>query len=136
MDKMALSAAARAAAKNAYAPYSGYRVGAAALGEDGHVYTGCNIENASYGLTNCAERGALFHMVSAGCRRFTALAVAAEGETAPWPCGACRQVMAEFCTDEDTRVWICGADGAVAESTVGALLPAVFSLKGEPTCRS
>lgn len=136
MDKTALIQAAQAAAKNAYAPYSGYRVGAAALGEDGRIYTGCNVENASYGLTNCAERGALFCMISSGCKHFIAMAVAAQGTAAPWPCGACRQVMAELCRDETALVLVCGADGVVQESSAGALLPAAFSLKGEPPCRS
>ncbi|MDO5602938.1 MAG: cytidine deaminase [Oscillospiraceae bacterium] len=136
MDEKTLLKAAAEAAENAYAPYSGYQVGAAALGEDGRLYTGCNVENASYGLTNCAERGALFAMVGAGCRRFTLLAVCAKGAAAPWPCGACRQVMAEFCQNGDTPVLVRGGDGVIMRSTVGGLLPEAFSLKGAPPCRS
>ena len=87
-----------AAARHAHAPYSHYPVGAALLGEDGRVYTGCNVENASYGLTNCAERTAIFKAVSEGCTRFQAVAIAAgDARNPPLPCGACRQVIAEFC---------------------------------------
>ena len=82
---------------NAYAPYSGYKVGAALLTAEGQVFTGVNVENASYGLTICAERNALFAAISSGCRNFVALAVVADGSTAPVPCGACRQVLSEFC---------------------------------------
>lgn len=93
------------AAQLAYAPYSGYRVGAALLSADGTVYTGCNVECASFSLTNCAERTAVFHAVSRGQRAFSALAVAAlppEGAAPSYcvPCGACRQVLREFCPGE------------------------------------
>lgn len=89
-----LTQAALAARKMAYAPYSHFQVGAAVLGCDWQIYRGCNIENASYGLTICAERNAIFAMVAAGCRQLTALAIALPGGGAP--CGACRQVLAEF----------------------------------------
>lgn len=82
---------------NAYAPYSGYKVGAALLTAEGQVFTGVNVENASYGLTICAERNALFAAISNGCCNFVTLAVVAYGSTAPVPCGACRQVLSEFC---------------------------------------
>jgi cytidine deaminase len=93
-----LLAAARRAAKNAYAPYSKFKVGAALLCKDGSVVTGCNVENASYGLTLCAERVAMGRAVSEGKRRFVAIAVAALGKRGAnvRPCGACRQVMVEF----------------------------------------
>ena len=120
---MAIEASAKA-----YAPYSKFKVGAALLAEDGRIFTGCNVENASYGLTNCAERTAVFKGVSEGAMRFTALAVAGgEGEVA-MPCGACRQVLAEFLPPE-APVRCVTLDGAVVRDfTVGALLPGTFRL--------
>lgn len=96
MDAKELMKIAIEARQNAYAPYSHFAVGAALLAESGRVYTGCNIENASYGLTCCAERNAIFAAVCAGERRFKMLAVAADSPEAVAPCGACRQVIAEF----------------------------------------
>ena len=94
-----LEAAAKSAQK-AHAPYSNYKVGAALLCADGKVFTGCNVENASYGLTNCAERTAVFTAIAAGRKDFVAMAVVADGDSMPYPCGACRQVLAEFCREE------------------------------------
>ena len=94
-----LTDAAFKARTNAYAPYSVYRVGAAVLGSDGRVYTGCNVENATYGLTVCAERVAVFKAISEGARKFKAIAVSADTKTLTPPCGACRQILWEFLGD-------------------------------------
>ncbi len=105
-----------------YVPYSGYPVGAALLGEDGKVYTGCNVENAAYGNTLCAERTALCKAVSEGARKFTAIAIAARG-SAPFPCGACRQSLYEFAPNLRVLVtW----DGNVREAKLRDLLPEGF----------
>lgn len=90
--------AAANAARHAYAPYSGFPVGAALLTADNRVFTGVNIENASYGLTICAERNALAAAIATGARDFSAIAIATNGAAAVPPCGACRQVLAEFCS--------------------------------------
>ena len=111
---------------NAHAPYSGYRVGAALLCTDGTVFTGCNVENASFGLTNCAERTALFSAISAGQRDFSAIAISSSEAPAPFPCGACRQVLAEFC-GPDFTVHI-GITGGFETTTLGELLPHSFKL--------
>ena len=116
------------ARKNAYAPYSGFRVGAALLGKSGKIYTGCNVENASYSPTNCAERTAFFKAVSEGEREFVSIAiVGGMSETINdlcAPCGVCRQVMAEFC-DKDFRV-IMGNLEHIQTRTLEELLPLSF----------
>ena len=113
------------AMQRSYSPYSHYRVGAALLCADGRVYQGCNIENASYGLTMCAERTALFKAVSEGETEFTAVAIASEG-SAPWPCGACRQVLNEFAPGIRVLVtW----DGHEDERPLSELLPFGFGPK-------
>ena len=94
-----LRAAAEAARAQAYCPYSGFAVGAALEAEDGRIFVGCNVENASYGVTQCAERAALTAAVSGGARRFRRLAIVASAEPAVAPCGACRQALAEFGPD-------------------------------------
>ena len=121
--------AARGAVPRAHAPYSRYRVGAAVLADDGRIFAGCNVENASYGLTLCAERVAVGAAVTAGVRALKAVAVAARGRALPVPCGACRQVLAEFAAP-DTPVLVTGATARspVKRFTLGRLLPARFRL--------
>jgi cytidine deaminase len=124
IDWAGLEAAARAARENAYAPYSEYRVGAALLAEDGRVFAGCNVENASYGLCQCAERSAIGAAVAAGARRFVAIAVVTGGATPATPCGMCRQVLAEFPPRFPVRC--VSIDGGVLETDTAALLPLGF----------
>ena len=125
-----LVTAARAAAARAYAPYSKYRVGAALLAADGTVFTGCNVENASYGLTNCAERTALFKAVSEGRRRFRALAIAGGTPKAPAvPCGACRQALAEFCPPDLPVAVAPLRRGAPVVRALAEYLPHSFALR-------
>jgi cytidine deaminase len=116
--------AARAARENAYVPYSKFKVGAAVLSKSGKVYVGCNVENASYGLTNCAERTAIFTAVSAGETDLAALAVVADtiGPTAP--CGSCRQVMAEFGI---SKIVLCNMKGESRVVSLDDLLPYSFT---------
>jgi cytidine deaminase len=121
---------AREACDHAYAPYSRFRVGAAVLTEDGFVHTGCNIENASYGLAMCAERTAIFKAVSAGCVRIAALAVYAPVKGGVFPCGACRQVLAEF--GSDAQVYVVRPDDVVHTTTLGKLLPNAFTADSLP----
>ena len=125
MMKQELLNAALSARERAYAPYSKFLVGAAVLAKSGKIYTGCNIENASYGLTVCAERNALFSAVGAGERVFTALCVVGDTEAPISPCGACRQVMAEF---KVPRIILANLKGDVKEYTLEELLPYGFSL--------
>lgn len=114
-----------------YAPYSGFRVGAALLAENGQIYTGCNIENAAYGPSNCAERTAIFKAVSKGVKNFQAICIAGggnEGVTkACPPCGVCRQVMLEFCK-EDFLIILAAGKEAYELYTLGELAPLGFSL--------
>jgi cytidine deaminase len=122
----ALLAAAVEARENAFAPYSKFRVGAAVELADGRIVTGCNVENASYGLTICAERVAIFKAVSEGARPgdFRRVAVCADTERLTPPCGACRQILWEFC--RDAPVTLVNLAGATREFTVGQLLPEAF----------
>ena len=125
-----LIALAKQAMSRAYAPYSGYQVGVALLASDGRVYQGCNIENASYTPTVCAERTAFFRAVSDGVRDFQAIAVVGgkNGRITGYfpPCGVCRQVMREFCRD-DFVIYMGGADGRYLTKTLAELLPYSFS---------
>jgi len=117
-----LFAQARAAADFAYAPYSNFRVGAALLAEDGTVFTGCNVENRSFGLTICAERNAVFQAVAKGQQKFIALVISTpDSETPVGPCGACRQVLSEFMSPSAQVRF--GGNGAQVDTTMGELLP-------------
>ena len=118
-----LLALAREAMLRSYSPYSRFKVGACLLCADGRIFEGCNVENASYGLTNCAERTAVFKAISEGATEFTAIAIASE-HAAPWPCGACRQVLNEFAPD--IRVLVTWEGNQVAEASLGDLLPHGF----------
>ena len=131
LDKKTLLRAAMQARAFSYSPYSKFQVGAALLASDGKIYTGCNIENAGYSPTNCAERTAVFKAVSEGMREFTAIAVVGGlGDTldaACTPCGVCRQVLAEFC-EPDMPV-ILGTPEEMRVLTLGELLPFAFTKK-------
>lgn len=129
MDKEQLMSESKKAREKAYVPYSKFPVGAALLAEDGTVYHGCNIENSAYSMTNCAERTAFFKAVSEGVTSFKALAVVGDTAGPVSPCGACRQVIAEFC-GPDMPVYLTNMDGDVLETTVAELLPGAFS-KGD-----
>ena len=124
--KNKLVQAAVEAAEKAYVPYSHFPVGAALLTKDGRIFQGCNIENASFGLTNCAERTAVFKAVSEGNPDFQAIAVYGETKQPISPCGACRQVMAEF-FKSDSKVILIAEDKSTVEMTVGELLPYSFT---------
>jgi cytidine deaminase len=123
MDPAALIEAAKSAAEHSYSPYSCFRVGAALLCTDGTVFTGTNVENASYGLTNCAERSAVFSAVSSGYKDFAAIAVYSPDSTEPVPpCGACRQVLSEF-VDENFPVHYGGTGGKFRTMLFSKLFP-------------
>ena len=115
-----------AAMESAYAPYSNFKVGAAVLGASGRTYSGCNVENASYGLSVCAERVAIFKAISEGEKQIEAIAIANSSGKPAFPCGACRQVMAEFAAD-DMEVYLVSDEG-VERHTLAELLPHAFRL--------
>jgi cytidine deaminase len=121
-----LVAAARAALENSYSPYSGFRVGAAVIDQDGVLHVGTNVENASLGLSICAERVAAFAAAATGSRHLTAVAVVTETAEPTPPCGACRQVLREF-GDVDLPIWIAGRGEAVEQFCLDDLLPRSFS---------
>ena len=134
MDIRELIEAAFEARKNSYAPYSHYRVGAALCCNDGSIIKGCNVENSSYGLCNCAERTAVFKAVSEGKSGFTAIAIAG-GDADPdadtvrdyaYPCGACRQVLREFCSPDKFRIIVARSTDDYKEYTLSGLLPDSF----------
>jgi cytidine deaminase len=124
MSERELIAAARAVRKRAHAPYSGFHVGAALEAIDGTIITGCNVENASYGLTNCAERTALFAAVAAGHRKFRRMVVVADTDRPTAPCGACRQVIWELAGD--IEIILAGTRRVGARVQMASLLPMPF----------
>lgn len=132
MEQNKIQELAKAALKMrqlSYAPYSQFRVGAALLGADGQIYTGCNIENSSYGASNCAERTAFFKAVSEGCQKFQAIAIAGGREELPEeycsPCGICRQVMAEF-GQSDFIIYLVKSENEIKQMTLAEALPYAF----------
>jgi cytidine deaminase len=129
-DVDALIRAAREARNHAYAPYSSFQVGAALLAKDGRVFTGCNVENASYGLSNCAERTALCSAIAAGYRpgEFTHLAIIGDADGPVAPCGACRQIMMEL-GGAQLVVVQANLRGLVTQATAAMLLPGAFALE-------
>lgn len=126
MNDTELLAAAAKAMEYAYAPYSNFKVGAALLCTDGTVYTGCNVENASYGVCNCAERTAVFKAVSEGRRDFSAIAIVSSAGGETFPCGVCRQVLAEFAPN--IRVVLQKKDNSAVSYKFEEIMPHIFSL--------
>ena len=120
----ALVAAALRARENAHAPFSHFRVGAAVEDADGRVYTGCNVENATFGLTVCAERVAIFKAISEGARLFARVAVVADTDKLTPPCGACRQILWEFCGD--VEIVLGNLSGKTETLRLGTLFPRAF----------
>jgi cytidine deaminase len=119
-----LVTAALAARENAHAPFSRFRVGAALLDDAGRIHTGCNVENATYGLTICAERVAIFKAISEGARKFTRVAVVADTTKLTPPCGACRQILWEFCGD--VPLVLANLHGEMETMHLGTLFPRAF----------
>ncbi len=119
---------AKLARTRAYVPYSGFKVGAAILAKSGNIYLGCNIENAAYSPTNCAERTAIFNAISQGEREFVALAIVADTAKGCAPCGVCRQVLMEF-FDDEVEIYLANLQGDIAYRKISQLLPDSFSRK-------
>lgn len=126
-DVKKLLDAALAVKEKAYAPYSQFHVGAALVTSSGQLFAGCNVENTSYGLTICAERNAIFQMVATGEQAIDQILVIGDTEEFLPPCGACRQVIAEF-SKKDTAVYLCNKKGDYKKTTVGELIPFTFFL--------
>ncbi|SFG27429.1 cytidine deaminase [Lachnospiraceae bacterium C7] len=115
------------AKENSYSPYSHFRVGAALLTKDGHVFTGCNIENAGLTATNCAERTAIFKAISEGYKDFEAIAICGDADDYLYPCGVCRQVMVEFCDLNNFKVILVNTEDDYKEFSLGELMPGAFT---------
>ncbi|MBI3819169.1 MAG: cytidine deaminase [Planctomycetes bacterium] len=130
MDERNLFAVAEQTAAVAYAPYSKLRIGCTVEASDGRVFQGCNVENASFGLTICAERAAVFHALSMGAKKLKRVAVYSSGDQVITPCGACRQVLAEFC--DDMEILMACSTGEVRRTRLSTLLPEAFSKKSVP----
>lgn len=128
MEKKLIKEAIKAR-ENAYCPYSNFKVGAAVLFEDGEIYTGCNIENASYGGTMCAERTAIFNAVSKGNKTLKAIALIGDVNSYTYPCGMCRQVISEFAEDENIKIYIVKNEEDYIVKTFGELMPGSFTRK-------
>lgn len=128
MEYQNLISKALLARKNSYSPYSKFKVGAAVLTEDGKIYTGCNIENASYGATNCAERTAIYKAVSEGYKTIKAIAIVGVENDYTYPCGICRQVIAEFAT-EGTKIILGKNEKEYLVRTLDEILPGAFTKK-------
>lgn len=124
MNARELIEKAKEAKEYAYVPYSNFKVGAALLTKTGKIYTGCNIENSSYGATNCAERTAIFKAVSEGFTEFDAIAIVSSSEDVTYPCGICRQVMSEFMPE--AKIFYENKKGEIVESSVKEVLPYMF----------
>lgn len=121
---------AREVSKNAYAPYSRYKVGAVVEGSSGRLYTGCNVENMSFGLTVCAERVAIFKGISEGEKSFTRMVIISDDDSIPIPCGACLQVISEFST-KDMEIIVSSKDGKLEKYKLAELLPNPFRFDRE-----
>lgn len=127
MPKKTLIEKAKKARNKAYAPYSKFYVGVALLAQDGTIFTGCNIENDSFPLSCCAERVAIFKAVSEGITQFTHMVILGEGKSPISPCGACRQVMAQFLS-KDVIIYLVNMDGTSIKTSIDELLPLTFRL--------
>ena len=127
MDYLNLVKEAKLAMKNAYIPYSNFGVGAALLAKDGTVYKGCNVENAAYSVANCAERTALFSAIANGHKEFEAIAIVSTSGDFTYPCGVCRQAIAELMPDG--KIILSNNDGDIKEYTVDEILPHSFTAK-------
>lgn len=125
MNKNLLTRMAKEASRNAYAPFSGFKVGAALLTKSGRIFTGCNVENSSYGLSNCAERTAVFKAVSEGETEFSEIVIYADSDEIFSPCGACRQVLSEFSSDLKITIL---SNKEIIETSINELLPLKFTL--------